>query len=145
MVNRTLQEWRSATKYFRAVVERIPEDRRKTPGVCGVWNAQQVIAHLAGWQREALKRYRDFQRGDSTNTTYDVDAFNTASIEALKLLNWRETLETYRYTCEDLDEMASRLTTQDLTDPRYEEWLIALARENHEHAIQIETWLATER
>jgi hypothetical protein len=142
MLEQTLQAWRLATARLLAAVEQIPEDRHKTPGVCGYWNAQQVIAHLAGWQREALKRYRDFQQGDRTNAIYDMDAFNASSVEALKLLNWQETLDTYRYTCEDLDEMASRLSEDDLSDPRYEEWLTALTRENNEHAAQIETWLA---
>jgi Mycothiol maleylpyruvate isomerase N-terminal domain len=127
---------------FEDTLKTVPEDRRKIAGTCGVWTVQQVIAHLAGWQREALKRYRDFEKGDPSTMTYDIDAFNAASIAALSLLNWRETLDTYRYTCEDLKAAAEHISQ---IDPRHEEWMRELARENRDHAEEIKLWLQKDK
>lgn len=137
-----LHQWQRTTDQFIQLMEVVPEGQRKISGVCGIWNIQQIVAHLAGWQREALTRFTAFQARDTSDKQYDIDQFNADSVAALRLLNWQETLETYRYTCDDLRQAAQALSDEVIrAEPRYEIWLAALARDTHDHADQIRLWL----
>lgn len=141
-----LANWQAAATAFIKVIEAVPEELRKKSGVCGVWNCQQVIAHLAGWQREALKRYQDFLEGDTVSITYDLDAYNASSVAALKLLNWYETLDTFKFTFDDLNRLATTLTSQQVEqNPLYTEWLIGVGDDLVTHTAEIEQWLAAQR
>lgn len=143
MFEETLQHFQDAFRQCWELAQQVPDDKRKTGGVCGEWSTQQIIAHFAGWNREALKRYGDYQRGDTTNDRYDFDAFNAGSVAALSLLNWRETLETWQQTFDDLCAAAKSLTPEQIqSDKRYRLWLESLTEDMHEHRAQIETWLA---
>ncbi len=138
--------WQSAHHDFSQVVKAIPAELRKKAGVCGEWSCQQIVAHLAGWQREALKRYRDFQQGDSSNIRYEIDQFNASSVAALKLFNWKETLETFADTCEDLELQVGQLSPETTAqDARYAQWMIGLARDLREHTQQIKDWLVEQK
>ena len=145
MYQDALRQWQHAAAEFLKTVENIPYERRQVVGVCGAWSIQQIVAHLAGWQREALRRYQECLAGDTTSRTYDLDAFNASSVAALKLLNWYETLDTFRFTFEDLNKKAQQLTETQLSQtPVYEEWLTGIGNDLVEHTTQIVKWLAAQ-
>jgi hypothetical protein len=134
----SIREWQQASDIFLKVINTIPDNQRKAPGVCGEWSCQQIIAHLAGWQREATRRFEAFQQGDPSNATYDIVTFNATSVEALKLFNWKETVETLVYTCDDMQALYKQRPSD---DPRYDEWFIAMTKEFKLHTAQIQAWL----
>lgn len=145
MFEEARQHWQRAAAEFLKTVENIPYELRQQPGACGTWSVQQVVAHLAGWQREALRRYGDCLAGDTTSRTYDLDAFNASSVAALKLLNWYETLDTFRFTVEDLNQQAQQLTAEQISQtPVYEEWLTGIGNDLVQHTTAIQAWLATQ-
>lgn len=146
MFKEALDRWLTAADNFLKTVETLPYDLRKTSGVCGEWSCQQIVAHLAGWQREALKRYGDFKAGDTISITYDIDRFNAGSVEALKLLNWYEVLDTFRFTRDDLARAAQELSPdQILKNPMYEEWLVGIETDLIAHTQEIQQWLIAQK
>ena len=142
MFDQVLHDWRKAADKFQNIVDGVPHDLRTKPGVCGEWNCQQVIAHLAGWQREAFRRFEIFRTGDYTSITYDEDAFNADSVEALKLLGWSDVVDTFRFTCDDLEKISKLLSSDEIeANSMYAEWLTSLTRELQNHGKEIEEWL----
>jgi hypothetical protein len=141
-----LAGWQNSYQEFCAFVQQIPSDQQLTPGVCGVWSSKELIAHIAGWHREALKRYEDYQNGDTGGKKYDFDEFNAASVSALSLLNWRETFETLQQTYDDLLDALNKLTAEQITnDSRYAAWLDGLREDFEEHTEQVKAWLSASK
>lgn len=141
-----LREWQQAADHFLSVVEGIPPAYRSQAGACGHWNVQQVVAHLAGWQREALKHYQHLLAGDLSGRRYDLDAFNAGSVNALKLLGWHDVLDTFRFTRDDLLAAAQGLTEAQLAEtPFYGRWLDALSKDLSTHSQEIEAWLLAQQ
>lgn len=142
MLQTKLDTWQSKTNVMLDLLRQIPLERVKEAGVCGIWSVQQIVAHLAGWNREALSRFKEYQTADFAPKRYDFDSFNASSIEALSLFNWRETLETYQYTVDDLRDYIQGLLPLDL-DPNhfYVRWLDGLNEDLDEHGEQIRVWL----
>lgn len=133
--------WHTTQAAFIALLEPIPPDQTNLGGVCGAWGVKQIVAHLAGWQREAYTHAQ--HQSPPHRKTYDADDFNAKSVAALSLLNWAETLATFRYTSEDFTALLTGLDDTTLqTYPLYGQWLDALAADIRLHHDQIETWLA---
>lgn len=132
----SLNNWQASNEAFLALIGTLPRTLREKEGACGVWTPKQVIAHLAGWQREALKRYEMFAKGETTSIRYDVDKFNADSVAALKLLSWYETIETFEHTCDDLQAFVE-------TNPNRKQrgWLKALDRDLREHTEELRQWM----
>lgn len=142
MFSEAFENWQRAYHQFCDSVSQIPSEFQKTPGICGEQSAKEVIAQLSGWQREALRRYQDFQNGDTSNKTYNADKFNADSISALSLLNWREVFETLQFTCEDLENTIQQLSSEQREhDPRYADWLVGITDDLEMHTMQIKSWL----
>lgn len=146
MFSDALHRWSQAADHFLQVVEGVPYVLRAKSGACGDWSVQQVVAHLAGWQREALRRYEIFQTGDYESIKYDIDDFNAKSVAALKLLSWHEVLDTFRFTREDLQTVAESLAPQAVeNNPLYEQWLVGIGEDLEEHTAQLEQWLQAQK
>ena len=142
MFSDVFENWQQAYHEFRDAVSQVPAEFQKTPGICAERSVREVIGLLAGWQREALRRYQDFQNGDTSNKIYDADRFNADSISALSLLNWREVVETFQFTCEDLENTIQQLPLEQVeSDPRYTEWLVGITADLETHTTQIKSWL----
>lgn len=140
----TLQDWQDQNQAMLQILNGLPAEKTNISGVCGEWGIKQIVAHLAGWYREAFKRFEAFAEGDTTDKRYDIDKFNDDSVAALRLLNWRETLDTFQTTYDDLTQAAQALPpdVNRLDDHLW--WLRELARDVGDHRVEIETWLAEE-
>lgn len=53
-----IDAWQTAYDEFFRALDGLPYNRREEPGICGVWNARQVVAHLAGWHQIGLARFK---------------------------------------------------------------------------------------
>ncbi len=137
-----IAEWQAAYETFLAAVHALPADKRETPGICGVWNARQVVAHLAGWHYEAVRRYAEIAVGDPLNRQYDEDSFNALQVEARAHLTWEQTLDDLREVTDILRAQARELTEQQaVAEPRYAEWLRGLTGDLRHHTEQVRAWL----
>lgn len=139
-----LADWQAAYDALFAALEALPADQREQPGLCGAWNARQLVAHLAGWHYEAFRRYVEITAGDSTDKQYDSDAFNALQVEARAHLDWAQTLEDLREAMDILHTQARDLP-EDIAaaEPRYGEWLHGLAADARLHTAQVQAWLPT--
>jgi len=138
-LSESLARWQASSQAFHDLLQRVPETHSALAGVSGIWSVKQIVAHIAGWQREAYRRFQDYQRGLPVAEAYDDNAFNASSVNALRLLNWRETLETYEQTQADLSALALSLHEDDRAP--YGEWLWDLADDLDEHGQEIQAWL----
>ncbi len=140
MFAQALADWQAAQTDWRAALQAIPVEKTDIPGVCGAWDIKQIVAHLAGWQREAYTHWQ--HRNPRHLPDYDIDDFNAKSVSALSLLNWYETLDTFRFTCEDMAAEAAKVDEATAADyPLYAEWLSELAKDIRAHHAEIDTWL----
>lgn len=136
-----VDEWLDACHTFFAALDALPADCRERAGVCGVWNPRQVVAHLAGWHYEAIRRYAEIMAGDA-DKTYDTDAFNAVQVEAREHLTWEQTLDDLREAVDILRMQARDLPEHLATvEPRYAAWLEGLTRDLREHLQQVRGWL----
>lgn len=116
-----------------------PEALREREGACGWWSPRLVLAHLAGWVEEAIRRYRAFDAGTPGSVDYDDDSFNAASVEARKAQRWQQTFDELRGALQNLIALASRVPPERAAaDPRYQEWLVGLASDCVEHTQQLQ-------
>lgn len=107
-----------------------PVDLRESGGACGEWSPREVIAHLSGWLEEAQRRYSHFDDQVSGNAKYDIDAFNARSVAARRHFGWNSMIAELRGLVRDLMARAESLPDERrANDPRYREWLVALARD----------------
>jgi hypothetical protein len=143
-------DFQAAVTRFRAaydglftLVSNYPAALVEKPGACGWWSPRQVLAHLAGWVKEANRRFDAFEAGDSASIAYRdrLDDFNAQSVAARATFTWGETLDELRAGVERLASRATRLTTWQIHDPRYTEWLVSLQEDCVEHTEQLRAFL----
>ena len=68
---------------FLGALKPFDDERARRVGVTSRWSVCDLVAHIVGWQREALKRIPEIRRGDRGDRTYDVDAMNSAFVADL--------------------------------------------------------------
>lgn len=138
-----VSDWRAACNAFIAALDHLPPNERETPGLCGEWNAKQVVAHLSGWHYEAFRRFVEVATGDPFDKQYDVDAFNALQVEGRAHLTWEQTvsdllsaIDVLRIQVDDIPDSVAR------AEPRYGEWMRGLTADLENHRQQVMTWLA---
>lgn len=142
MFQEQYQDWQQATAYYTKLLQSVPANLQTQPGACGDWSSKELTAHFAGWNREALRRFKLYLEGQRDPIEYDEDSFNAQSVEALKLFNWRETAETFYQTVDDLNQFATALTPEQIAETkRYGLWFAALAKDLRAHSEELSYWL----
>jgi hypothetical protein len=138
-----LHDWLAAYEAFFALLEDFPASERETPNLCGTWTARQVVAHLAGWHYEAIRRFAEFAAGDPLDRTYDVDTYNAIQVEAREHLSWDLTVEDL-HDAVDILHMQARDLPEVIAshDSRYAEWIQSLLDDALHHQAQFEAWMA---
>jgi hypothetical protein len=138
-----MENWQAAYDDLFATLKAMPPEFREMSGACGTWNPRQLAAHLAGWHYEAIRRYADITAGDPFQKRYEVDAYNALQVEARDHLTWEQTLADLREVIDILRMQALDVPEfRAAVEPRYGEWLVALADDAREHRAQIIAWLA---
>ena len=104
----------------------------------GGWGVREVLAHIAAWEAEAVRRIPLLAQG-AADQEYDADSFNAAAVAALG----EQPLGQVRA---GLEETHARLVT--LLDSLDEgafvpggaahEWVAALTRHSREHARELD-------
>lgn len=136
-----IDEWQAAYNAFFVALENLPAETRELSGLCGEWNARQVVAHLAGWHAITLQRFAEFAAGGALNVSYDTDSTNRELVAARAHLNYDQTISDLRSSLDAVSAIVhSLLAAGDPVDPRYGEWLRGLAKDARLHTKQIEVW-----
>lgn len=75
-------ELEDAHQRFVRVCEHLSPDLYEKSGACGEWSPRQVVAHIIGWDVEAVHYLARFasDNGESYNPNFDVDEFNARSV-----------------------------------------------------------------
>ncbi len=126
---------------FLALASHANADRTDEPGVCGEWSARQMVAHMAAWDWEGERHFRELHSG-TAGQTYDVEAFNMAAVEERRGQTWEETLDELRRANMTFAASLANVSAGDReTNPQYATWLGAIVGHYEEHTAQIRTWL----
>ena len=138
-IENSISEFESAFKQLIEVAENYPEALQTRAGACGEWSAREVLAHLAGWIVEALRRYPRYAIGTG-NIQYYTDAFNAVSVWSRQSKLYDEILDELRDVSVRLIDYARGLSETEITrnGERYAEWLTNLARDAHDHTTQLQ-------
>lgn len=79
-----------------ATLDLLPEDQAETPGVCGVWSAKDVIAHLASYELALADLLEAFVAGRQRAFVSPIDAaFNDEQVAQRRRLSLAEARDEY--------------------------------------------------
>jgi hypothetical protein len=132
-----------ASADFLALASQVNADRALEPGVCGVWSAKETVAHMAAWDWEGERLFRELHNGDAAPHRYDIDAFNAAAVEERAGQSWDETLDELRRANMTFAASLANVSPADQeAQPAYARWLTAVTGHYIEHTNQIRAWMA---
>jgi hypothetical protein len=130
---------------FLALTSQVNAARADEPGVCGHWSVKEMVAHMAAWDWEGERHFRELHAGGE-NQPYDVESFNAAAVEERREQTWEETLDELRRANMTFAASLATVSAGDReADSRYASWLRAIVGHYEEHTTQIRTWLGKER
>jgi hypothetical protein len=114
------------------LVARLPRSALQAPRACGDWSVQDVLAHVAAWEREGARRLALIARGQGTrivwyDTRAELDAFNARVVGAARRLRPAAVLGRLAAARARFLGALRRLPPRALADPR--------------HALPVTTWL----
>lgn len=83
-------ELEAAHLQFVEVCKQLSPDLRNQAGVCGDWSPRQVVAHIIGWDVEAVHYLGLFasDNGEHYDPMFDVDEFNAQSVSKRENQSW---------------------------------------------------------
>jgi hypothetical protein len=94
-------------------VNGFPDSHWETPGVCGIWSAKDVIAHLASYELATGDAFAGILSEEPTETLglmmSRAEAFNDSQVEQRRGQTPQETLAEYTQAYERAAEMLSRI------------------------------------
>ncbi len=97
-------------------VNRLPAKSWDTPGVCGVWSAKDVIAHLASYELATGDVFAGIlgeEAGATLDTMLSEGAdFNDAQVAARRHLTTVEALDEYRAAYERAAALLARIPAE---------------------------------
>lgn len=138
------------TKGFMKLLESLNEDDWKIK-VNSDWTIKDVISHLVGWEREAVKALEEEWKTKEKPLfllTEDFNEFNKKNVEHYKRYNSRELLDEWKKLQNILDEKINEIGEENLRkEPELYDWVFDEGEENHykEHYEQIKKVLGNER
>lgn len=121
-----------------AVLAAISPEGAQRPGIAGVWNACDLVAHLIRWQEESLGHLAALRDGTYERRQYDFDAFNAVAVEERRGLAWPTLVEQLAGSHAALVALAETLPEEMWQDKRVMGWLHATMHGHYaEHLDQL--------
>jgi hypothetical protein len=109
----TLDVLRYGHRTVMQTVEGLPEDAWKTSGVCGLWLAKDVVAHLASFEHMLVDVLTSLQDDTQPTPTLDkfrsLKTFNDDEVAARKGKRAAEVLAEYEAAHAEVMALAARL------------------------------------
>jgi tetratricopeptide (TPR) repeat protein len=106
----------------QALVAKLTEDERSTPGSLERWSAKDIVAHLAEWKARTGQRLVAAARNELPPTVDDFDQVNAEIFEAHRHQPWADVLEKLHRAHEGLIERLRAIPEDDLVDPNRFPW-----------------------
>lgn len=102
----------------------VPEDQRSTLAVCGDWNVQDVLGHIADWEQFALEVLDDMAAGQVGGERYDGDeeAWNWQHVQARRGQPWEITWSDFNTTRQGLLDRLLAMEDAELARPARCKW-----------------------
>jgi hypothetical protein len=130
-----LTELRNEQAAWEALLDEIGEAHMTQPEVAGGWSIKDIVAHLTGWRRRTVLRFRAAHDPtiDMTppwpaelvdlNEDVDVDEVNAWIYETNRDRPLADVLNDSREVFQQLVEAIGALTDEQLNDPQRFPWL----------------------
>ena len=118
---------------------------RTQAGVCGAWSPQDIVAHLAGWDAEAVRGFRLFAagKGAAYDIGFDVDTFNARSVGTRQHLPWKAVIDELRASQRELQDLIAVVHSEGLNpDGGFGRWLVGRRQDYEQHTGQLQAWVS---
>jgi hypothetical protein len=131
---------------FIEVAVKLDVRLRSELGVCGAWSPKEVVAHLVGWDAEAVRGF-----GMLVSDQMDVfvpvdndaiDVFNAQSVEARRDLSWDAVMGELKTTQQDLQQLIRVVDGKGFNSAGgFGNWLIGRREDYEYHTEQLLAWV----
>ncbi len=126
---------------FLALASQVDGERAEEPGVCGDWSVKELVAHMAAWDWEGERHFRELHAGGPDDQPYDVETFNAAAVDERREQTWDETLDELRRANMTFAASLANVSAGDReANAHYASWLGAIVGHYEEHTAQVRTW-----
>ena len=120
------------------LVRTIESNLAEKEGIFSEWSLKDLIAHIIGWEREAIIRYNAYLEGPSENVRYNINSFNKKSVASRKHLSWIDMLDELKSAQDEFERINCRLNAANInSDKRFESWIKILIKHYMHHNSQI--------
>jgi len=154
-----LAEMQSEQAAWLALLDEIGEENMTQPEVAGGWSIKDIVAHLTGWRRRTVLRFRAALDPTVDMTPYwpaeldeddEVDEINAWIYKANRDRPLADVLNDSREVFQQLVAEVSALSDEQLNDPQRFPWLegerltgaFFFGHFHEEHEPDMRAWLA---
>ncbi len=124
MHERLFTEIEGSYEELATLVRQIAPTRAAHPNLLGTWSAKEILAHLIGWEEEAVMVLCAMRDGTPLpQPIADEHAFNARSVERRQEKSWEELHLEWRETHHALMAVVSSMPAAQQDDARVVNWL----------------------
>jgi hypothetical protein len=106
-----------------STLDTLPEDRASSAGVCGVWSAKDVVAHLASYELVLVSLLEAFVAGSQETFESPMDAdFNDAQVAQRQHLSMAEARAEYERAYRRVSELIIQIPHAQLREAGMLPW-----------------------
>ena len=140
------QEYRTAASAYLELCRKLSAEHTEQAGVCGIWNARQLTAHITGWEKEVMVQFSKLSQDLKSPIRYNIDKFNRQSVESRSQLTWDQTLQELAQAQNELQYQVNKVDKDDIINTKqYLQWIIILAEHYQHHLDQLKVFWGDER
>lgn len=134
---------------FLETASKLDVSQRTKSGVCGEWSPKDIVAHLVGWDAEALRGFTLFADDQADSfvpiDVHKIDEFNAKSVAARQDLSWDDVIGEMKSTFQALQDKIEIVRKKELNaDGGFGQWLIGRKDDYEYHSAQLQSWLPTD-
>ena len=134
----TLREaFHTQGQIFLKAAREIGADIAVKPGICGEWSIKDVLAHLTGWNREAVREFGLLPDGDLPPLPEDmeiIDQLNAGLVDIYQDFTWDQVFVAFEESIAALEQAALAVKPEEAArEPRYGFWLRIMTDELENH------------
>lgn len=121
---------------YLATLDALPEDERQAfAQEHGYPSAKELIAHIAGWWREAVRRVGEMMAGQQPTADYETDhEFNARMIKAVSAQTYEQVKEDFENARIEIAGLVAELPESALDNPHiYDELETEIVGHYYQH------------
>jgi hypothetical protein len=144
--------WQTSAE-LELLISRLTVAQMNQPGAVGVWSVKDVLAHIAFWERYALRIVKAARCGEEPEFDAEdsTESRNASVVAQYYLAPMGAVIASWNSAREDLLEQIAGLSEADLNDPERFPWSEGLPlltriaansyKHEQEHIEQIRSWM----